>query len=489
MKNKEQATWCARATAALAILAATAVALPAQTLTTLVNFDGANGSNSYASVVQGGDGNLYGTTFYGGANGRGTAFKLSPTGTVTTLYSFCAQNNCTDGSSPSAGLVLAKDGDFYGTATFSGANNGGTLFKITSGGVLTTLYSFCALSNCADGWNPFTAGLVQGTDENLYGITEFGGASTACGTYGCGTVFKITREGTLTTLHSFDDTDGRNPEGLLVQGRDGNFYGTTVLGGAYGNCPENSHCGTVFKITPSGTLTTLYSFCALTNCADGDEPYAGLVQAADGNLYGTTAYGGTGTIGTVFKITVTGALTTLHSFDFPDGAYPYARLVQATDGDLYGTTSGGGAGDGGTVFKITSAGTLTRLYSFCAQNCADGSDPQAGLIQATDGNFYGTTYSGGTNNDGTVFSVALGLGPFVETLPTLGPVGAPVRILGTNLAGATSVTFNGTAATFTVNSTGTAINTTVPSGATTGTVQVVTPGGTLSSNVPFRVRH
>jgi uncharacterized repeat protein (TIGR03803 family) len=197
--------------------------------------------------------------------------------------------------------------------------------------------------------------------------------------------------------------------------------------------------------------------------------------------------------GTVFKITPTGTFTTLHNFGYTDGAYPIAALVQATDGNFYGTTMGGsgtacGSDGCGTLFRITSSGTLDTLYRFCSQaNCADGLSPSSGLIQATDGNFYGATPFGGTENDGTVFELSVGLGPFVKTLPASGKVRSAVKILGTNLTGATNVTFNGVAAAFTIVRPS-LITATVPTGATTGTVQVVTPTGTLSSNVVFRVR-
>jgi uncharacterized repeat protein (TIGR03803 family) len=336
----------------------------------------------------------------------------------------------------------------------------------------TSLYSFCSL-NCADGEYPVAA-LVQVPNGNLYGTTYHGGS------HGFGTVFEITPSGTLTTRHSFrgELKDGEYPAGL-IQAADGNVYGIT-RGGA-------NNSGLIFKITPSGTLVTLYRFCSQLNCADGESP-SGLVQAIDGDFYGTASGGANNNAGTVFKITPSGTLTTLYSFCSQslctDGEYVQAGLVQATDGDFYGTTSGAGTPGNGTVFKITPSGTLTTLHSF---DGADGSDPYAGLVQATDGNFYGTTSSGGVNGRGTVFSLSVGLGPFVETLPTAGRVGAKVILLGTTLTGASSVTFNGAAATFTVNSTGTAIATRVPAGATTGTVQVVTPGGMLSSNVPFLV--
>jgi uncharacterized repeat protein (TIGR03803 family) len=234
-------------------------------------------------------------------------------------------------------------------------------------------------------------------------------------------------------------------------------------------------------------MTKLYSFCSSqTDCSDGALPAAGLVQANDGNLYGTTSAGGAlpARGGTVFKITPTGTRTTLYSFcaqsSCTDGYSP-VDLVQATDGNFYGTTFYGGANNFGTAFRIAPTGSLTTLYSF---GVSDG----ATLVQTTDGAFYGTTNDGGTNNDGTIFSLSVGLGPFVETLPASGKVGVIVKILGTSLNGATSVTFNGTAAAFTVVSPS-LITTTVPSGATTGAVQVIKPHGTVQSNVPFRVTH
>ena len=246
----------------------------------------------------------------------------------------------------------------------------------------------------------------------------------------------------------------------------------------------------VFKITPSGTLTTLYRFCSQTHCADGYGPQ-GLVQDTDGDFYGTTNQGGANhDSGTVFKITLGGTLTTLYSFcsqsPCTDGKYPEA-LVQATDGNLYGTTGGGGANSGGTVFKITPSGMLTTVYRFCSQSpCTDGFEPGAALVQDTNGDFYGTTVDGGTNNNGTLFRLSVGLGPFVKPRPPYGKVGAAVKILGTNLTGATSVSFNGTAAVFTVVSSS-EITTTVPAGASSGKVQVVTTSGTLSSIAVFRV--
>jgi len=428
--------------------------LPAQTVTTLFSFDGHDGVQPAAGLVQGADGNLYGTT-------QETIFKITPTGTLTTLC----------GGESMGALILATDGNFYGTSYSLNS-----VFRITPSGTLTTLYSFGSLP-APSGIFP-AAALVQATDGNFYGTTVYGGANSCIfgGTdYGCGTIFKVSPSGTLTTLYSFcsqsDCTDGANPSEALVQASNGNLYGTTPNGGAKGD-------GTVFEITTTGALTTLHSFCSESGCADGEFSEAALLQATDGNLYGTTVAGGTQGGGTLFKITPSATFTTL--FSFTDG--PKA-LLQATDGNFYGT-----AGD--TLVKITPGGTLTTLFSF---DGADGSGPTA-LVQDTSGIFYGTTTYGGIQNYhfchgpgcGTVFSLAVGLGPFVKTEPASGEVGATIDILGTNLTGASSVSFNGTAAVFRVVSSS-EITTTVPAGATMGKVHVVTPSGTLSSNVSFRV--
>jgi len=363
---------------AFVFCAATAIGSPAQVLTTLHGFSGADGQAPVAGLVQARDGNFYGTTAGGGASGNclhgcGTVFKITLQGALTTLYSF----NGSDGAGPTAKLVQASDGNFYGTTQNGGANDQGTVFEITPSGTLTTLYSFCSQVNCPDGAHPY-AGLIQARDGNFYGTTPYGG--TGC-PYGCGTVFEITPSGALSTLHSFNGSDGASPYAGLVQASDGDFYGTSS--------------NTVFKITPSGALTTLHSF----NGSDGDEAVGELVQASDRNFYGTTVRGGGSNdwchegCGTVFKITPEGALTVLYRFGYTDGAYPYAGLVQASDGNFYGTTSFGGVVNfEGTVFKITPSGALTTLYSFCSRdNCSDGAQPQAGLVQASDGNFYGAT--------------------------------------------------------------------------------------------------
>lgn len=451
--------------------------LGAQTLTTIHSFNGIDGRLPYAALSQATDGNLYGATYYGGAGSSGNVFKVNPGGTLKSAYSFCSQSDCADGEYTYAVPIQGTDGNFYGTTYLGGANDEGTVFKLSPSGVLTTLHSF----DGTDGAEPL-AGLVQAANGSLYGTTYLGGSK------GDGSVFKITSSGTFTMLHSFCTQsgcpDGENPFDVLILGTDGNLYGTTLAGGAHGD-------GTVFRVTPGGALTTLHSFCSQSGCPDGEFPQTGLVQAGDENFYGTTILGGAYGNGTIFKMTPAGTVTTLYSVcsqsGCPDGNYLYAGLTQATDGNLYGIMQIGGANGYGTVFRITLSGTLTTLYSFCSQSgCTDGEYPAAGVVQDTNGNLYGTTADGGINGDGTVFSLSVGLAPFVETQPSSGKAGASVKILGTNLTGATSVTFNGTPATFTVES-GSFIKATVPADATTGTVQVATPNSTLSSNAPFQV--
>ena len=381
-------------------------------LTSLYSFTGGNdGAYPRAGLVQGSDGYFYGTTLQGGMNGEGTVFKISINGALTSLYSFTARNyhhgiyDNNDGALPYAGLVQGSDGYFYGTTGYGGTNNEGTVFKISTNGALTSLYTFTGTN---DGANPF-AGLVQGSDGYFYGTTWGGGTNNE------GTVFKISTNGGLTSLYSFPGgNDGADPQGGLVQGSDGNLYGTTQNGGTNG-------AGTVFTISTNGVLATLYSF---GSGSDGANPEAALVQGRDGYFYGTTYDGGTNGAGTVFTISTNGALTSLYSFGsvqdtngFPlDGAYPAAALVQGRDGYFYGTTEGGGTNGAGTVFKISINGALTSLYSFGSVQDTngfplDGAYPAAALVQGRDGYFYGTTSgfdisTGSGYGYGTVFKIS-----------------------------------------------------------------------------------
>jgi uncharacterized repeat protein (TIGR03803 family) len=364
------------------------VSMPAAVIfTNLVSFNQTNGAYPQAGLIQGKDGNFYGTTEFGGAGSSGTLFEMTPLGTLTNLVLF----NGTNGASPRAGLIQTLDGNLYGTTYNGGSNNAGTVFQATTNGALTTHVTF-AFAN-TNGAYPI-AGLVQGPDGSFYGTTAIGG------TNGYGTIFKLATNDTFTLLVSFDRTNGASPYAGLVQSSDGSLCGTTYQGGT------NGGFGTIFKLTTNGTFTSMYSF---TGTNDGANPYAGLVQGSDGNFYGTTFFGGTNGYGTVFRFATNGTFTTLVSFGNTNGAYPQAGVIQASDGNFYGTTSAGGAytndaGLGyGTVFELATNGTLTTLVSF---NGTNGASPQAGLVQSTDGNFYGTTANGGTNGYGTVFRLS-----------------------------------------------------------------------------------
>lgn len=339
--------------------------------------DGAN-PHQY-SLIQGSDSNFYGATLHGGTNDYGTVFKITPGGTETVLYSFPKKGSF-------AGLIQASDGNFYGTAANVSTNGEGSFFKLTPKGVETDLYTFPANSSL-----PYS-GVIQGSDGNFYGTTGANGHNDD------GTVFKFTPSGTKTVLHAFPKSsngDGQIPYDSLIQTSDDTFYGTTYKGGANG-------FGTVFKITPGGKETVVYSFAG--GSSDGANPEANLVQGSDGDFYGTTYNGGTHGLGTVFKITPSGTETILHSFAGSDGANPQAGVIQAGDGNFYGTTYKGGTNGLGTVFKITPSGTETVLHSF---DGSDGENLKASLVLGRDGNLYGTTFSSGPSGFGTFFKITL----------------------------------------------------------------------------------
>jgi uncharacterized repeat protein (TIGR03803 family) len=407
---------------------------PAGAVTIIHSFGGSDGAYVVAGLIQGSDGKLYGTTESGGS-GSGTVFRLDTSGNnFLTLHTF----SITDGAGPFAALVAAN-GKFYGTTSAgSGTNLYGNVFSIDSGSAFAVVKSFGASDGHAS-----VASLILGTDSNLYGTTSAGGTNDL------GTVFKVTFGGTLTTLHSFASGEGTRPLANVVQGSDGNFYGTTRDGGTM-------DAGTVFKMTPAGTPTTLENF---GGTSDGYEPEASVLQASDGNLYGSTFWGGPGNYGTIFKLTLAGTRTVVHNFTGADGSQPWSKLMQASDGKLYGTASRGGASEWGTVFSLTVGGTYSLLQSFNGTNglgprdsalvqrpadgllygmteqggggsgfgnaykvnttgtititsihnfaLAEGVDPSDGLLLASDGNFYGTTASAGTgdNAEGTVFKM------------------------------------------------------------------------------------
>jgi len=305
----------------------------------------------------------------------------------TIIYSF----NCPSDGCNSSGVVVDAEGNMYGTAAQGGANDSGTVFKITPSGTFSTLYNFCSESGCADGQDPY-GGVILDSEGNLYGTTVYGGASADDGT-----VFKVTPSGKETVLHEFAGSDGAFAFGGLVFDSEGNLYGTTSEGGT-------NNGGTVFKITSSGTFSTLYNFCSETNCTDGEYPNSGLAVDSAGNVYGTTYNGGANTLGVVFKVSSSGKETVLHSFvaNGEDGMYPEAGVV-LNGTELHGTTSLGGKDGVGTVFAVTTSGTESILYSFAAG--VHGVFPYAGLVLDKKGNLYGTTEYGGSSDEGMAFKV------------------------------------------------------------------------------------
>ncbi len=452
----------------------------AQTYNVLTSFTGPNGGTPMGALMEGIDGKLYGTTFTSGPHGIGTVFSITKTGNLTTLNGFCDSFSCDHAASPEAGLVQGIDGYLYGTTSGFACENLGysctTVFKMSPSGTLVGTYTFTT-------GGPGTAPLVQASNLNLYGVGS--------------TAFEITPGGQLTTLSSLSGGSQ-----ALAQSPQGDFYFSTYYGGGHG-------FGAVYRMTPAGVITTVYDFCPETGCADGQYPDGPIVVGNDGNLYGTTTEGGGPSYGgSFFKLTPTGKFTKLYSFcskpNCADGDYPMG-LTQGSDGNFYGVTVYGGNGATGIIsgygilFKMTPTGAFTQLYNFCSQsNCADGANPFAALAQSTNGKFYGTAQYGGTNAAacpigfsygpcGTLFSLSVGLGPFVALPINTAPSGTTVGILGQGLSGTTTVTFNGTPASFTIKG-DTYLTATVPAGATSGRVKVSTSAGTLTSNRIFYVQ-
>lgn len=431
-------------------------------VTTIHVFNGNDGAGpSLETLAQGQDGNLYGTTVTGSLSKLGgTVFQMTPSGNVTVLHVF----EGFDGWHPATGLVLGDDGLFYGDTRSRGSYfpDDGTIFSIASDG------TFDLLDTLDDRFANPSAPLTQGANGNYYGTSPGKGGLTTPGS-----IFEVSASGQLQLLHAFSrGSDGANPIAGLILGADGAFYGATSNGGAF-------HCGTIFRMSPAGFLTTIHTFAWF----DGCNPLGALVLANDGNFYGTTYAGGFKGYGTVFQMNASGQLTTLHSFAVFDGASPYAGLVQATDGKLYGTTDSGSEGNYGLIFSITTHGRFAVIQRF---DRFHGDGPEGGLVQHTNGLLYGTTAFGGLTNHGTAYTVDLGLAPFIKTVQPSGTIGTQIGILGGGLSSAFDVRFNGTPAPFHIVS-DTYMTATVPAGATSGPVLVQTPGGSLRSNLNFQV--
>lgn len=454
---------------AVIILGAASLA-SAQTVSTVYNFVGGKTSGAfpwYVTLVQGTNGSLYGTTYYGGATNMGTVFSVTTTGTQTILYSF--KGGTTDGANPTGGLTLGTDGNFYGTTQQGGSTTEGVIFKITPTGTITILHNFNAGADGAFPWGP----PILGSDGNFYGTTAAGGLK------GNGIVYKMTSTGSFTTIYKFDVTHGFAPIAPPTQGTDGFLYIPVSEGGS-------SYCGTIVKLSTSGVLNNSFSF----PCGSGGSfPIGPLVQAANGNFYSTTQNGGTNGEGTTYQVTTGLAVTVLHSFGstFGDGTSPSAGLLLANDGNYYGATAEGGSHGDGILFNTTTGGTYDDLFSFNNSANLTQMSPLSPPIQYTNGLLYGVTEFGGTANDGTVYSLNMGLPAFVNSPLFSGKVGSQVMILGNHLTGATEVTFNGRAAAFKVLS-DTHMMATVPSGATSGSIHVRTPQTLLQSRKPFVVK-
>lgn len=452
-------------------LIALAVPAEAQSVTTLYTFSSNNSTQPtmpYGTMAQGRDGAFYGISQLGNGCCQGWFYKIDSTGSLTPIHAMTP----TEGTNCN-GLTLGTDGNFYGTCESGGANSFGTLFKVTPTGTVTVLHSW----NCSvDGAFPF-APPIQGTDGNFYGTTY------SCGGSEVGRVYKLTLAGAYSSIYSFKGppTDVYNPHGL-VQGSDGNFWGVGDGGGV------NSGNGGVFKITPTGKETVVYSF---QGGSDGGDPYTSLIQGSDGNYYGTTLGNGGSFIGTVFKLTPKGVETVLYNFpNQTDGAFPRLPLTQGRDGLLYGIATdcaGGGCSQAG-LFDITTKGVYNNLYLYPLLGGNDNSVPLSPLLLSTDGTFYSTTEQGGSKNVGTFYSLSTTFSPFISLVNVrAGTEGSQVQILGQGFDSSSVVKFGGTPATSITVTGSTFIQATVPSGALTGKVTVTTGATTLSTLSNYKV--
>jgi uncharacterized repeat protein (TIGR03803 family) len=385
MKNRGTAL------AMIAVALLFTVAATAQTYTKLYTYP--IGSGAYSGIMipqvmsQGRDGNLYSTIQNDGSKNVGTVYMMTTAGELTTVYNFCFLTSCTDGGYPWGGVTLGFDGNFYGTTQGGGTHGAGTVFKVTPTGRLTTLWNF---ANGTDDSVPVYT-TVLGQDGNMYGVSV-GQYNTQYGAF-----FKVSAAGVFKALRDFGYTNGADPN-LPTQGTDGNFYGTTQGGG-----DPTCKCGVIYKATPTGAITVLHAFKG--GSTDGNHPYGILAQGPDGNFYGTTYGVRYISGGTIFQISPSGTYTQIHAFTggANDGVLPTSGLTLGPDGNFYGTTTGGGTKNYGTIYKLNrSTGAVTVVYSFDSQpGGADGIGPTTPLVLHTNGKFYGNT---GGNSLGGLFS-------------------------------------------------------------------------------------
>jgi uncharacterized repeat protein (TIGR03803 family) len=440
------------------LISFSAAFVQAQTFTVLHNFNETDGCcSSYPGMmVQGRDGNIYGTTLQGGTYLYGNVFKMTPAGVVTSIHSF----DLTHGGYPESGLSLGLDGNFYGATYQGGVNHYGTLFKITPTGTFTEIYDF---TNTNDGAYP-KAPPVQAQDGNLYGTTGNGTVAV---------LYKLTTAGVFTVIQ----TIAAQTYSPLLLGVDGNLYGMTLYGGKYNG-------GTVFQFSPATkVLKTIFNFDTEYS------PTGPLMQGLDGALYGTVSTGGTGDGGAVFRLTTGGVYKVVYNFSVTgtaDGRHPTAGVVQGSDKMLYGVTEAGGANGLGTLFKVSITGSgFKNIHDFAT---ATGDTPTSALLLHTNGKIYGQTSHGGTHvSDGVVFSLDAGLKPFVRPVVIhAAKVGGAVQLLGQNFKTATAVLFGSTAATTTVTS-NTFMTATPTAGSTTALITVDEPSGNLTTQVNFKI--
>ena len=446
-------------------------------LTTLYSFDGTHGSTPVGGLVLGVDGNLYGTTEFGGANGYGNIFKITPAGVLTVLYDFTAN---ADGGYPVSPLMIGADGFFYGTSY------PGYAYKISPAGVFTVITKIPGTT-----FGP----LVQGTNGSFYGVTEFDGTKSA------GTIYRITGS-TCTTIHSFDGPHGSYPIGGLVQGADGNFYGTTTAGG-----PTNAgNAGVIYRITPAGVYTVLVNFDGV-HTLGGYEAFAGLIAGADGNLYGATIWGGQFGNGVIFAMTTDGDYSVLYSFDAPTGVGAYATPFQHTGGKIFGTTTRGGGGGKGVVYSfgdglpsfirlLTSSGKVGQTVGILGRGFSGASSVEfngtpasfhvisntylTATIPSGETGFIRVNMSTGDLVSSTVFRVTPQLTSFS---PASGKVGDTVTLTGVGLIQSEGITVGGVAVTTYTVSSDTQVAFRVPAGAKTGAIALTTPGGKATTKV------